>query len=295
MDPQIALKIFMPAALFFMMLVMGLELTPEDFRRVFVNPRGVLTGVLGQILLLPTFAFALVIALPMPTELAIGLIILSACPGGAISNIITYLARADTALSISMTALSSLLNVITLPLLANLALHNFADGEYGEVKLPIAMTMGQLAVLTILPVVLGMWLKSKKGEGVSRVMPVVKQVASVVFVLVVVAVFASNWTLLAGSWRTAVMHAFIVGFASTFMGYGLARVMRLPHLQCLTISVEFCIQNVAMAALVAISLLGRQELGIFAGIYAIVCLVVILPMVSIFRSAGGDGGADKAA
>lgn len=283
MPAESLLKVVMPASIFFIMMAMGLELTVRDFRRVFVEPRAVLTGVIGQILLLPAFALGLVLALPLPDELAIGLVILAACPGGAMSNVISYLARADTALSISMTAISSLLNIVSLPLLANLALHIFAD-EHGTVKLPIGMTMGQLAMLTLVPVGIGMLLRHKKQEAVDRALPKVKKGATTVFILIVVGLFAAHSENLVDYISSALMHAAIMGIASTFMGYGLARVVKLPPVQRITIAVEFCIQNVAMATLVAVSLLEKGEYGIFAGIYGIVCLMVILPTISVLNA-----------
>lgn len=284
------LKVVMPASIFFIMMAMGLELTPRDFRRVFVQPRAVLTGVLGQILILPAFALGLVLALPLPDELAIGLVILAACPGGAMSNVISYLARADTALSISMTAISSVLNIISLPLLANLALHIFAD-DGTQVRLPLGMTMGQLAALTVIPVAIGMILHHKKQAAVERALPTVKKAATIVFIGIVIGLFSAHWDDLYDYISSALMHAFIVGIASTFMGYGLARVVALPPIQRITIAVEFCIQNVAMATLVAVSLLEKGEYGIFAGIYGIVCLLIILPAISFYkRSVQRDAG-----
>lgn len=276
------LKIVMPASIFFIMTAMGLELAPGDFKRVFTEPRAVLSGVIGQILLLPAFALGLVLALPLPNELAIGLVILAACPGGAMSNVISYLARADTALSISMTAISSVLNIVSLPLLANLALHIFAD-EDRAVQLPLGMTIGQLAALTLVPVALGMVLRAKATARVDRLLPAIKRGATLVFVIIVAMLFYANEDRLVGYVSSALLHAVIVGLASTFMGYGLARVVKLPPIQRITIAVEFCIQNVAMAALVAINLLEKDEYGIFAGIYGIVCLLVILPLVSVYR------------
>lgn len=281
------LRVVMPAALFFIMMAMGMELGVADFKRVFTQPRAILTGVLGQIFILPVFAVGLVLALPLPDELAIGLVILAACPGGAMSNVISYLARADTALSISMTAISSVLNVVSLPLLVNLALHVFADGKESSVQLPIGMTMAQLALLTFIPVGIGMWLHVKRAQFVNRIIRGIKQAATVIFILVVLLTFASVSEKLIAYVQAAALHAFIMGIASTFVGYGLARVVKLPPVQRVTIAVEFCIQNVAMATFVAINLLKAEQYGAFAGIYGIVCLLVILPALSIYRRATG--------
>lgn len=277
------IRIAIPAALFFIMMTMGMELAIPDFKRVFTQPRAVLTGVIGQIVVLPAFAVGLVVALPLPNELAIGLVILAACPGGAMSNVISYLARGDTALSISMTAISSVLNVVSLPLLATLALAIFAADSKAEVHLPLGMAMGQLALLTFIPVGIGMALHIKKPDLVARNIRRVKHIATVVFILVVALTFYANGDRLGEYVQSALPHAFIMGLASTFMGYGLARVVGLPPIQRITIAVEFCIQNVAMATFVAISLLEVEAYGAFAGVYAIVCLLVILPAISLYR------------
>lgn len=288
------LRVIMPAALFFIMMAMGMELSFADFKRVFIQPRAVLTGVLGQIFILPTFAVALVIALPLPEELAIGLVLLTACPGGAMSNVISYLARADYALAISMTAISSVLSVVSLPLLANVALSSFGEGKAAQIQLPIGLTMAQLALLTFIPVGMGMALHLRKPAFVARIIGGVNHAATVIFCLVVVLTFAANSDKLVEYVQSAVIHAFILGLAATFLGYGIARVVGLPPVQRVTIAVEFCIQNVAMATFVAINLLNHEGYGAFAGIYGIVCLLVILPAIAIYRRFTGFSRNDLA-
>jgi bile acid:Na+ symporter, BASS family len=151
MESSFLTAVFLPLALFAVMLGMGLGLRIEDFTRVLVYPKAVVVGLLAQLVMLPILGFALASIFPLTPELAVGVMILAACPGGPTSNLLTYLARGNVALSITLTAMSSLITVFTIPLVVNLAMETFL-GEATPLSLPVGATVLQIAVITLIPV-----------------------------------------------------------------------------------------------------------------------------------------------
>ena len=148
-------SVLLPLALASVMLGMGLGLRPDDFRRIGRDPRAAAAGTLAQLVLLPLIGALIVWLLPMPAPIAVGLMVLAICPGGPSSNLMTYLAKGDVALSVSLTAISSLITVVTIPVLANQALR-LLMGTEAEISLPIGTTMVQILLITLVPTALGM-------------------------------------------------------------------------------------------------------------------------------------------
>ncbi len=155
MEASFLTAVFLPLALFIIMLGMGLGLTGDDFRRVLIEPKAVLIGLTAQLIMLPLVGFLLVGLFPLSPELAVGVIVLSACPGGPTSNLVTYLVQGNVALSITLTAISSLITVFTIPLVVNFAMQSFMGGAVA-LQLPFLSTVVQIAVITLIPVALGM-------------------------------------------------------------------------------------------------------------------------------------------
>ena len=155
MQSSVFTTVLLPLALAIMMLGMGLSLVPEDFRRITRYPKAVAVGVVCQIVLLPLIGALIALVVPMQPELAVGLIVLAVCPGGPSSNLVTYLAKGDVALSVTLTAFSSIITVFTIPLFTNLALQHFL-GERAAIALPIGSTMLQIFLITLLPTAIGM-------------------------------------------------------------------------------------------------------------------------------------------
>ncbi|MDX1398671.1 MAG: bile acid:sodium symporter, partial [Oceanospirillum sp.] len=173
MSNGILLGVVLPAALFIIMLGMGMTLKPADFGRVFTLPKAVLVGLTGQMLFVPLLAFGVVTLFQLPPELAVGLMVLSFAPGGATSNMMTFLSRGDVALSITLTAFASVMTPFTMPLLTQLSLDHWM-GASQPIELPIAQTMLRLFVITVVPVSIGMWLHAKKPELSQKLAKVVK-------------------------------------------------------------------------------------------------------------------------
>lgn len=157
MESNFLTAVFLPLALFIIMLGMGLGLTIKDFKRIWIEPKSVLIGLMAQLIMLPMIGFLLANMLPLSPELAVGVIILAACPGGPTSNLMTYLIQGNVALSVTLTAISSVVSVFTIPLVVNLAMKTFMQ-ETVMLQLPFLKTVVQIAVITIIPVTLGMLL-----------------------------------------------------------------------------------------------------------------------------------------
>ena len=160
MQSNLFTAVLLPLALAIVMLGMGLSLLPVDFKRITRYPKAVAVGTVCQILLLPLIGALIALVVPMQPEIAVGLIILAVCPGGPSSNLVTYLAKGDVALSVSLTAVSSVITVFTIPLFANLALQYFL-GTNTEIALPIGSTMLQIFLITLLPIVVGMAIRQQ--------------------------------------------------------------------------------------------------------------------------------------
>ncbi|MEM6380252.1 MAG: bile acid:sodium symporter, partial [Bacteroidota bacterium] len=170
-------------SLMIIMFGMGLSLTSDDFKRVASNPKAVLLGLMNQLLFLPIIGYILVALLQLPSEIAIGIMILAACPGGATSNVIAHLAKGDTALSVTLTAISSIITIGTIPFIVQFSLLNFS-GQGGEVQLNILQMIGQLLGIVIVPVFLGMLIRAK-ATGFALRMGKPVQIASVLLLALI--------------------------------------------------------------------------------------------------------------
>ena len=168
MESSILTTVFLPLALFIIMLGMGLGLTLNDFKRVLSEPRAVILGLIAQLIVLPCGGFLLAMIFPLSPELAVGVMILAACPGGPTSNMVTYLVKGNVALSITLTAISSLITVFTIPLVVNLAMQNFME-EAVALQLPFLKTVIQIAVITFVPVTIGMLLHNYVPQVAAKV------------------------------------------------------------------------------------------------------------------------------
>ena len=158
MENSPAVQYGLPAVLAFIMIGMGMSLRPVDFRRVVVYPKAALVGLFGQLIFLPAVGFLIVYLYPLRPEMAVGIMVLAACPGGTTSNLITHMARGNVALSVTLTAISGTVTVFSIPYLVNLALAVFmpaADPEQ-QVQLPVLETIGTLVLIVLVPTIIGM-------------------------------------------------------------------------------------------------------------------------------------------
>ncbi len=270
MESSFLTAVFLPLALFTVMLGMGLGLTLEDFTRVLVYPKAVVVGLLAQLVLLPILGFILASIFSLSPELAVGVMILAACPGGPTSNLVTYLARGNVALSITLTAISSLITVFTIPLVVNLATGAFM-GEVTALQLPFLGTMLQIAVITIIPVAMGMALHHYLPQFAAQVERGVKWLSLALLGLIIVGLLVQQRQSVVGFFAQVGLVTLALNLAAMALGYLIAGAARLDRPSATAITVEVGIQNgtLAIAIASAPTLLNQPNLAIPAAIYSL--------------------------
>ena len=264
MDAQLITSVALPGAIAVIMCSLGLELTAADFRRVFVAPRGVAIGLLNLLLISPLLAFAMAELFGLAPELAVGLVLLGASPGGMMANMLTHLSRGDTALSVTMTAVSSVAAVVTVPLFLDLASDRFGAESLGDVSMPGVVAL--VFSITIVPVVVGMELRRRWPERVAVAHPRVRAASLVLFALVVLGAIASEYDTVFDNLAEVGGAALALNLAAMSISYAVARVARLGSRQSTAISLELGIHNAALAIAVGSSL--ADELAIPAAVYS---------------------------
>lgn len=268
-----ALNSLLPIALAIIMLGLGLSLTGADFRRVLEQPRSVVVALVCQVLLLPAVCFGLAIGFGLIPELAVGLMLLAASPGGSIANIFSHLSKGDVALNITLTAVNSLLSLLTLPIVVNLSLAYFM-GEGRDVPLQPAKIL-QVFAFVLIPVAVGMAVRQRWPQIASRMDRPVRYVSIVVLALMFALVFVSAREALATHFTSVGVVVLIFNVLSLTLGYTVSRVVKLGKPQAIAIAFEVGIHNAALAITIALSplLLGNPTMAIPPMIYGLTMVV----------------------
>ena len=276
------LQTWLPLALAFIMFYLGLTLVVGDFKRVTQQPRAMLIGLVGQIVLVPLAAFLVASLSGLPPLMAVGLMVLAACPGGVSSGLLTHLARGDVALSISLTAVTSLASVLTLPLVVNASYRYFMAGDLG-VELPLAAMVRGVFLLTTLPVLLGMGWRWRYPRWVSRFEPVAGRIATGLFVLIVLTTFWDQRLVLAEHLprlgpATLALNLLVMGAA-----YALAARAGLTRPGRIAVVTECGLQNSALGIYVCLQWLGSPAMSAPSVVYALLMNVGALVFVVLMR------------
>ena len=267
MQASLLTSLLLPLALGVIMLGLGLGLAPEDFRRVARFPKAVLTGLLLQVTVLPAVAFALALAFDLPPALAVGLMLLAASPGGATANIYSHLARGDVALNITLTAINSLLCLLTLPLILDLSLEYFVgSGQY--VPPPIRKVV-EVAVIIVLPVLIGMLVRAQAPRLAQRAERPLRLLSVLVLVLLVAIAIAQEWRMLGGHFALVGLACLAFNLVSLAAGYLTPLALKLPRRQAVAISMEIGIHNSTLAIFIALNVLGNAAMSIPAAVYSL--------------------------
>jgi len=272
--------VLLPAGLIFIMFGLGLGLRPADFKRVLLSPKAKLLGIALQLLALPALAFALATVLRLPGDLAVGLMLVAACPGGPTSNIISHLARGDGALSVTLTAISSMAAVVTIPWLLGLSMAHFMAGE-AAVNLPFGKTLVQLVAVTVAPILAGMWVHARR-PGLSRRMAVTVNRFSVAFIASVIVAAVLREEDLPAQIAAAGPAVVALNLAGMALGFGAAAWFGLSRPQRISISVEVGIQNAALALAIALGILDSPRLAIPAVVYGLFMFLSGGAMIAAF-------------
>ena len=261
------LVLFLPLALAVVMAGLGLHLTPADFRRVLAMPRAVLVALAVQSLLLPPIAFGLAHLAGLPGELGLGLVLLAASPGGVTANLFSHIARGDVALNISLTAINSVLALVTLPLWTALALSVFL-GDQASVPPPIGKVV-VVALLVIVPVALGMALRNWRPALAHAAEKPVRILSSLLLGLLIAAAFISEWDTVRAFLPVVGLACVAFNVASLLSGYVAARAARLAEPQAIAIGFEIGIHNGTLAIFIAIEVLQRTQATIAPAVYSL--------------------------
>lgn len=258
-----------PIGLIAIMLSMGLSLKPRDFAEVARNPRAVFGGLFGQLVLLPPLALLVIWIFRLPPAMATGLFILAICPGGITSNAITYAAKANVALAVVLTTLSSLITVFTIPPLMNWALgHFFGGGDVPPLSIPA--TMLQLAQMTLAPILTGMLVRYLWPDAAARMTVWLRPASLVVLIAVIGFAVIASLGLVVDNLLHAGPAAYVLNAASMGLGLAIAALLRLDRNDSLTVAIEVGIHNATMATFLSLSVLKSMSLAITPTIYGII-------------------------
>jgi bile acid:Na+ symporter, BASS family len=265
MEDSIFATVLLPLALAVIMASLGMSLTAEDFKRIFVNPKGVSIGLVNLVLLSPLLAFAIAHVFSLEPSLAVGLVLLGASPGGTLANLLTHFARGDTALSITMTAISSLAAVLTVPLFLRLATDHFgADGLDGHASM--LGVVARVLLITVVPLAIGMWLRARRPERVAEIGGTVRRVSAVVFISAVAGVIVAEHDRVLDNLDVVAGAAVTLNIVAMSTSFAIARLVRLDNRQSTAIAIELGIHNAALA--IAVGATIATVLTVPAAVYA---------------------------
>lgn len=260
-----ALQIGLPIALFLIMGSLGLSLAVADFRRVATRPRGVAVGLANLFLLSPLLAFAVATVLDLDPLLAVGLVLLGSTPGGTTANLMTHLARGDVALSVSMTALSSIAAVVTVPLYLGLAVAHFDAGVDSDVGIGgVALTV---LLITVVPLAIGMAVRARNPDWAQANEGRAKVVALVAFVGVIIAASTSELETIADNFAEVAAAALLLNLLAMGCSFAIARAAKLDLPQCTAVALELGVHNGTVA--IAVATLVDDRLSIPAIVYSV--------------------------
>ncbi|RLD94585.1 MAG: bile acid:sodium symporter family protein [Bacteroidetes bacterium] len=260
---------FLPVTLAIITLGMGLSLTDKDFRNIFLQPKAVIIGLCSQMILLPLIAWLIARSIDIDPIFKVGLMIIAACPGGATSNLITYLLRGNVALSISMTALNSVLTLITIPLVIHLSLKAFIH-EDAAIQLPVGMTIIKVLLITIVPAFVGTRIRKNFPDfsmKLERPLRVVLPLLLMVIYAGVIFIDQGTGAATRSDFMEIFPHTLMLNILAMVSGFLVARVFRLRVINQFTISIEVGLQNSALAIFVAASLLDSNDMALVPVVY----------------------------
>lgn len=260
--------IILASSLAIIMLGMGLSLVVDDFKRIFTQPKGIVVGLINQMVLLPLIAYGLAIAFSLSAELAVGLMILAACPGGATSNLISHLAKADTALSVTLTAFSSFMTILTIPFIVNFALESFLD-QSSMIQLNIVETFLQILMIVIIPVTIGMLIRKYKESFALKMGKPVRIASAILLVVIIIGIILKEKDTL-GTWiQQAGLVVILLNLIVMFIGYYSAKLFKVNNKRALSIAIESGIQNGTLGITVAVVLLNSSAFATVSAVYGV--------------------------
>lgn len=261
-------QIFLPLALVIIMFSMGLGLTKDDFKQIILKPKAFTLGIICQFVSLPLIAWFVTSAFGLTGELAVGVMIIAVCPGGVTSNVYAKLSKGDVALSIALTAVTSLLSVVTIPFIVNWSLTEYM-GANSTVEMPILKSIVVMFVVTSLPVVAGMILKYKKSDLAHLLEQKLSKVSVILFVLIVAAAILKEKENFIPYMKISGSSTLVLNLLTMMVSFLAAWLAKLPANQIKTIVLECGIQNGTLAIMIAATFLQNQTMTIPGAIYSL--------------------------
>lgn len=261
--------IFLPVSLAIIMLGMGMTLTIKDFTRIVKYPKSILTGLINQIILLPLTGFLLSVFFGLSPLMAVGLVILASCPGGPTSNLITQICRGNIALSVSLTACSSFISVITIPYILSFALNYFGTGLGITIQLPILETLIKITGITIIPISIGMIIRKLNAAFSSKMERPMRIASTVIFIAVFIFAIVINFDLLGKAMIEVGLVSLLLNIIALSLGFLTSYWLNLDRKTINTISIESGIQNGALAFVITTSILENAEMSLPTAAYVI--------------------------
>lgn len=265
-------QIGLPIALILIMTGVGMTLRPANFKEVARQPKAFFVGALAQLLLLPVTALLVIYLFDLQGELAVGLFILALCPGGTTSNLYSYLSKADVGLSVALTAMVGFITPFSLPLLAAWAIEHFL-GENTSFQLPLLKTWLTLMIVSVLPVLLGMWFNFKWPERSARLQPFISRFSVIVLVLLIISIAtdlgADLWLFLEKTGPATLA----LNVLTMVAGYWLGRFLLHQEKQARTICLEVGLQNGTLALMITTGILQNTSMSIAPSVYSLLMFV----------------------
>lgn len=260
--------IILAGSLIVIMLGMGLTLQAADFKRIFRYPKAIFIGLTNQLMLLPLIGLGITWLFPMQPEIAIGVMILAACPGGPTSNLISHLAKADLALSVTLTAFSSLITILTIPFIVNFSLEYFL-GVGQVVELNVLSTIVQIFVIVVIPIIIGMLVRRYRPNFADSMEKPVRIASGAVLGLIIVGLVIKERANFVSYFEQAGIAALVLNIVTMLLGYFSAKLFGLSKEAARSISIESGIQNGTLAITIAVVLLHNASFAIVPAVYSL--------------------------
>ena len=275
------IDIFLPLSLIFIMFTLGLGLISSDFTNLVYKPKPFFVGIMNQMVILPLLAFFIISLLNITKEIAVGMMILASCPGGVTSNMITKLAKGDTALSISYTAVISVLTIFTLPLITGLSMNHFMGTEAPPLNLlSLGLTM---FFITAVPVGAGMLVRSKNKPFADAFDGTATKISTILFIVIILGALASEWDTFINNFLQLGPAILIMIVTMLFIAYYSSTWFKMSSKQSITVTIESGIQNGTVGITVGNLIInpesGLSILSIPSGVYSILMYFICLPFV----------------
>lgn len=276
-------SVIIPICLFLIMMGMGLTLVTKDFKRVLKYPKAVGIGLTNQLILLPIIGFALANIMPLRPEYAVGVMLLVLCPGGTTSNLFTYLAKGDVALSVTMTAIASVITVLTIPIVLSFSLIYFM-GSTSTFELPILKTVLTLVVLTIVPISIGMLIKRYAPKVADRSQVYVSRFGVLFLTFLVLFLGYVQRDIIVDAFIATGPVSIILNLSTMALGYYSSKWFGLNLAQRTSITLEVGLQNSTLSIFMALTLLSNYDMSMMPAIYTLVMFLTAGILVRIFSA-----------